>query len=217
MTDFRHTPADHLGTVTREIRDGERDGVPLRVLVVERDFAAGAGDVWSAVTSPDRIPRWLAPVTGEFRVGGRFQVENNAGGEVLACDAPTHLAITWEFGGHTSWVDVTLTEDDGHTRLSLEHSAPVTPEMWEQFGPGAVGIGWEMMLMGVAEHLEDPGFSAVEAQAVFASPDGKAWIGEYMASSSAAWGRADAGTGRNPAQAEAAASRCLAAYTGAGD
>ena len=36
-------------------------------------------------------------------------MHGNAGGEIKACDPPRHLALTWEFGGQTSWVDVQLT------------------------------------------------------------------------------------------------------------
>ena len=67
---------------------------------------------------------------------------------------PHRLAMTWEFGGDVSWVDVRLTEVGGGTHLVLEHAAHVTPE-WEErgFGPGAVGIGWDMMLLGLAHHV----------------------------------------------------------------
>ncbi len=214
MSDFRFTPAEHLGAVSRDLRDGEREGVPLRVLVVERTFAATTAEVWSAITTPERIPRWLAPVSGDLRVGGRFQVEGNAGGEVLACEEPTRLEITWEYAGDTSWVEVTLREQEAGTLLRLEHAAPVPPQMWEEFGPGAVGIGWEMMLMGVAEHVADPAFSAAEVQTFLAAPEGLAYVGEYMTASSRGWGEASAAYGTDRAQATAAADRCLAAYTG---
>jgi uncharacterized protein YndB with AHSA1/START domain len=214
-TDFRHTPADHLGGATRGLRDGERDGRPLRVLVLDRSYAATPEEVWSALTSAERVPRWFAPVTGEFAVGGRYQIEGNAGGEILACEAPEHLELTWEFGGDISWVDVRLAPAaDGGTALHLEHSAPVPEEKWREFGPGAVGIGWEMMLMGLAEHLADPGFTAEEAQVLMASPEGQAWIGEFMVGSNSAWEQASVDFGTDPDTARAAAASCLAAYTG---
>ncbi len=216
-TDFRHTPADHLGKATRGLRDGERDGHPLRVLVLERTYAGTPEEVWGALTTAERIPRWFAPVTGEFRVGGRYQIEGNAGGEILACEEPEHLELTWEFGGDLSWVDVRLTAaPDGVTALRLEHSAPVSEEKWREFGPGAVGIGWEMMLMGLAEHLVDPTFTSAEAVALMASPEGMAWIGEFMVGSNTAWERASVDFGTDPDAARTAAANCLAAYTGGG-
>ena len=40
-------------------------------------------EVWDALTDPDRIRRWMMPITGELKVGGSFQLEGNAGGEIL--------------------------------------------------------------------------------------------------------------------------------------
>ena len=58
-----------------------------------------------------RIPRWFLPLSGELRLGGRYQLPGNVGGENLTCDVPRHLAVTWEFGGGVSWVDVRLSKD----------------------------------------------------------------------------------------------------------
>jgi len=204
------TPADHLGAADRALSTTTRDGQELRVLVVTRTFDAPPDEVWDALTTAERINRWLMPVSGDLRLGGRFQLEGNAGGEVLACEPPERLSVTWEYDG-TSWVDATLTPEGDRTHLRLEHSAPVPPEMWEQFGPGAVGIGWEMMLMGLGEHLAAPGWSRPE------TPDEMPDLSGFMSASSAAWGEADAAFGTDPEQARAAAARCLAAYTAAPD
>ena len=105
--------------------------------------------MWSALTEPDRIGRWIAPVTGDLEVGGRYQLENHAGGTILACEPPSRLRVTWEYAGHVGWVDVTLTPPTTAAPCSLlEHSAPSAEDHWAEFGPGAVGIGWEAMLMG---------------------------------------------------------------------
>ena len=61
--------------------------------------------------------------------------------------------MTWEFGGEVSWVEVRLTqESEDTTRLELEHTAHVDGDRWEQFGPGAVGVGWDLTLVGLDEH-----------------------------------------------------------------
>ncbi|MCD2104669.1 hypothetical protein O4214_14530 [Rhodococcus erythropolis] len=58
---------------------------------MSRTLAAPIGTVWAAVTQLDRIALWFTPVSGEARIGGRYQLDGNAGGEVLVCDAPrTH-------------------------------------------------------------------------------------------------------------------------------
>jgi hypothetical protein len=106
-----------------------------------------------------------------------------------------------------SWVDATLRPSDGGTLLQLDHTAPVDPEMWAQFGPGAVGIGigWEMSLMGLARHLDDP--TSIPREQI-ATPD----LPDFMTASRAAWGEAGIAAGTDPEEARAAAERCAAAY-----
>jgi uncharacterized protein YndB with AHSA1/START domain len=200
------SPADHLGAVRRSLSTVTRDGHELRLLSVERTYDAAPEEVWDALTDAERIPRWFLPVSGDLRPGGRFQLEGNAGGEVLGCDRPERLSITWEHAGGMSWVDLTLRPTDGGTLLRLDHSAPVDPAMWEEFGPGAVGIGWEMGLMGLALHLADP----TAARVTEPLPDD---LAELMRRSSAAWGEASIAAGTDAASARAAAERCAAAYT----
>ena len=45
--------------------------------------------MWDACTDPERIGRWFLPVSGDLRLGGRYQLEGNAGGEILRCEPPT--------------------------------------------------------------------------------------------------------------------------------
>ncbi len=54
-------------------------------------------ELWDAVTNAERIPRWFAAITGELKLGGRYQLEGNAGGDITRCDAPTAVDITWEY------------------------------------------------------------------------------------------------------------------------
>ena len=197
-----------LGEAERSLRSDTRDGQQVRVLEVEKSYAAARPDVWHALTTRERIARWLAPVSGDLELGGRYQIEGNAGGTVLRCDEPDLLEVTWEYGGDVTWVVVTLSDagDDG-TRLRLEHSAAVDQEKWDEFGPGAVGIGWEMALGGLRLHLADPGWPGAEPD--YADPGYPA----FVRTSGAAWAEADAAAGTDPEQARAAAERCIAAYT----
>lgn len=179
------------------------------MLTVTRTYDATLDEVWDALTTAERIPRWLAPISGDLTLGGRFQIEGNAAGEIRTCVPPEHLSVTWEYGGDTSWVDASLRNVAGGTLLTLEHTAPVSPEMWAEFGPGAVGIGWEMMLMGLAEHLAAPDAARPDP----ADPDLVGPLREYMTASSDLWREASVAAGTEPAEARAAAERCLAAYT----
>lgn len=188
-----------LGSVGRAVA-----GTDLRLT---RRYAEAPDDVWSALTEPDRIQRWLAPVTGELVLGGRYQVEGNAGGEITACDPPRGFAATWEFGGHVGRITVTLTADPDGTLLELVHHVPSPPDHWEEFGPGAVGIGWELALMGLGLHLADPG-------AARPTPDELPDLTPFMRAAGAAWAEAAVDGGADPEWARASADRCVAAYTG---
>ena len=102
-----------------------------------------------------RLPRWFAPVEGDLKIGGRYQVENNAGGEIVQCEPPRMFSLTWEFGGDVSWVNVELkAQGPEAVRLTLTHTVKLSPH-WEQYGPGAVGVGWELGLLGLALFLAD--------------------------------------------------------------
>lgn len=202
----------HLGAVTRSVLNVEHDGKPARAVVASRAYRTTQDDLWDAITSPDRIPRWFLPITGDLKLGGRYQLNGNASGEILRCDAPTHLAVTWEFGGQTTWLDVVLSPSgDGGTYLELTHVAHVDDEKWAEFGPGAVGIGWDMTLMGLGEHIitntpNDPG----KFMAWMMSDEGKA----FMRDSNLRWRDANIASGADVAEATASADRTIAAYTG---
>src|SRR5689334_3449000 len=168
-------PLDQVGAVSRALESTERDGAPARVLSATRTYPVPALDVWDALTDRDRIARWFLPVSGDLRLGGRYQLEGNAGGTIERCDPPNGFSATWESGGQVSWIEVSLAEQpDGRIRLVLEHIAHVSAELWAQFGPGAVGVGWDGALMGLALHLSGAGpLDPQQAAAWMASDDGR--------------------------------------------
>ncbi len=201
--------AAHLNTVERSVSSLERDGQPARAITLARSYETTVEDLWDAVTNGDRLPRWFLPVTGELQLGGRYQLEGNAGGLITACDRLSHLGLTWEFGEDVSWVEVRFCDDGaGHARLTLTHTALLS-EHWDQYGPGATGVGWEMGLMGLGLHLDQPD-APMPDEAAFATPNGKAFV--YL--SSEAWGQAAIASGTDPSTARAAARRTAGFYTG---
>jgi uncharacterized protein YndB with AHSA1/START domain len=105
MTDVTHDINDvHRQVGRRAFREGE-----ARVVTVARSYGAPLEDVWDACTNAERIPRWLLPVSGELRLGGRYQLEGNAGGVIERCDPPRGFTATWEYGGEVSWIELRLT------------------------------------------------------------------------------------------------------------
>jgi uncharacterized protein YndB with AHSA1/START domain len=206
--------AAELGAQQRQVETVVQDGRPARAVVATRNYSTPVEDVWDALTNPERLPRWFLPVSGELRVGGRYQLEGNAGGTITRCEPPRQLAMTWEYGGGMSWVEVSLDEDArGGTRLELRHVSHVDEKLWPQYGPGAVGVGWDLALLGLGQHLAtgttlDP----AEAQAWAVSPEGKV----FVRSSSDGWGEASIAAGTDAEEARAAAARTAAFYTGEG-
>ena len=189
----------HLGAVERVVSSLERDGRPARAVTLSRSYTTTVEDLWDVVTNGERIPRWFMPISGELELGGRYQLEGNAGGVITACERPSHFALTWEFGEDTSWVEVRFS-DDGvrRARLTLTHTAHLS-EHWGEYGPGAVGVGWELGLMGLAIHLTQPTEPMPDEAALATSPDGKAFI----AGSSEGWAQAAVAAGTDPDAARA--------------
>ena len=203
---------DQLSAVERSVSSTLREGQAARAVALSRSYATTVEDLWDAVTNGERLPRWFLPISGELVLGGRYQLDGNAGGVITACARPSHLALTWEFGGDVSWVEVRFAERGAGARLALTHTAHLS-EHWDTYGPGAVGVGWELALMGLAIHLAQPAAPKPDEAAFAASPDGKALI----AGSSEGWQRAAVAAGTDPAAARAAARRTTAFYTGESD
>ena len=201
---------EQLSAVTRTVTYTERDDHPASVVTLSRSYQTGIANLWDAVTSANRIPRWFMPVSGDLSPGGRFQLEGNAGGAIETCLRRSRLGLTWEFAGDVSWVEVRfVSEGAGRARVTLSHTALLSP-FWDDFGAGAVGVGWETGLLGLALHLTQPDEPKPDAEEWVASPQGRAVI----VGSSEGWARASIEAGDDPEAARAAAARTFAFYTG---
>ncbi|GLW28000.1 SRPBCC family protein [Actinoplanes regularis] len=204
---------EQINSVRRTLGDRVLEAGQARVLTISQAYDTDLDDLWDVVTDPERIERWFLPVSGDLREGGKYQLEGNAGGTITRCDKPRSYAATWEFGGQVSWIEVRLTpEGDTRTRFELEHTALVD-EHWGQFGPGAVGIGWDSGLLGLAMHVSAPNAprDTDAIMAWLASEDGK----RFMKLSGDAWAAADVASGADPETAAKQAAATYAAYTGA--
>ncbi len=199
-----------LAAVARSVSLLTRDGQLAAAVALSRSYETTIADLWDAVTNGERIPRWLSPISGELRLGGRYQLEGNAGGAITACEPPTHFALTWEFGGDISRVEVRISEDGmRRARLALTHVSRVS-EHWDEYGPSAVGIGWELGMLALDWHIEQPDEPKPDEAAFVARDDVKAFIRD----SSERWGQAAVEAGMERDAAQAAARRTAAFYTG---
>src|SRR5215472_18538477 len=202
-----------INAVQRQVGTRVLEAGEARTVIISQSYDAAIEDVWDACTNPERIPRWFLPITGELKAGGRYQLQGNAGGTIERCDPPTSFAATWEFGGQVSWIEVRLVAEPGVTRLVLEHIAQVDDERWAEFGPGAVGVGWDMGFVGLAIHLSSgQAVAPEEGMAWAASAEGR----QFMSLASQRWCDASIAAGTDEAGARAAANRTTAAYTATG-
>lgn len=201
--------------IDRAVTAGEREGRETRVAEVSRTYPTTPEDLWDAVTRAERIGRWFSPVTGDLSLGGEYQIEGNASGTITACDPPRSFSATWEFGGGVSWITVTVAPDGDGARLGLEHVAEVPEgpdDFWDTYGPGAVGVGWDLGLHGLSLHLAHP-----EAERVI--EDEESWVRSdegraFVTASSAAWAEASVRFGTDRESALAAGARTTGFYLG---
>ena len=206
MIDVTH----QINAVRRSVGTRTLEAGEARVVTISQGYDPDATDLWDACTNIERIPRWFLPISGELRLGGHYQLEGNANGTILTCDPPREFTATWEFGGDVSWIEVRITAEGHRSRFELQHIAHVD-DHWEQFGPGAVGMGYDGALIGLTIHLStgqavDPSFG----QQWMASEDGR----RFMKESGEAWHEANVAGGADANWARSAADRCISAYLG---
>ena len=69
---------------------------------VEDVYDTDIDDLWEACTTPERLARWIAEVSGDLREGGTvhavFTSTWTGPARIEVCDAPHHLLLTTEPG-----------------------------------------------------------------------------------------------------------------------
>ena len=98
----------------------------LGIVRLEDRFDTDVDDLWSALTDPDRLARWLGEIDGDLRPGGEFRAHYFASGwegtgRVEACEPPQRLLVSTRSGDEPDGrVEATLTADGGQTVLVIE-------------------------------------------------------------------------------------------------
>jgi uncharacterized protein YndB with AHSA1/START domain len=201
--------ASQLEAIARSVDKKKSDSGELVSVQMTRRYQAAIDDVWSALTDPARVERWFYPLKGDLHAGGSFQLEGNAGGDILECDPPRLLKVT--FGGPTSLVQLRLSQDgDAETLLDLEHTVPI--EM-AQSGAGAlyVGPGWDGAFMALDLFLH--GVVADDPIAAASSPEAV----EFSKRSIQSWSAAIESSGTATSDEIAAATEASLAQFAPGD
>ena len=109
-------------------------------------------DLWSALTEPERLARWLAKVDGDLRLGGEFGALFTSSwegrGRVDVCEPPRRLLVTMSPGAEDETVIVAeLVADGNQTLLVIEERGLPFDEL------AAHGAGWQAHVEDLATHL----------------------------------------------------------------
>jgi len=128
----------------------EVDGVG--VVRMEDSYDTTPEDLWTAMTDPARLARWIADVKGELAVGGAFHVTFTSGwegpGRVDVCEPAHRLLVTLSPGEDDETViEAELVADGGRTWLWVEERGIPVPDL-----PGN-GAGWQVHVEDLGTHL----------------------------------------------------------------
>ena len=124
------------------------------VVRMEDRFDTDIDDLWSALTDPGRLARWLGEFEGDLRLGGEFRARFFASGwegtgRVDACEPPRHLLVMTKHHRQEDEqvVEATLTADGDHTILILEQRGMPVNLL------AAYGAGNQVHIEDLAAHI----------------------------------------------------------------
>jgi uncharacterized protein YndB with AHSA1/START domain len=122
------------------------------IVRMEDRYDTDIGDLWSALTDPRRLARWIAEVEGDLRLGGefhaRFTSEWEGTGRVDACEPPRRLLLTLDPGQpDEDVIEATLAADGDQTILVIEERGMPLDQL------AAYGAGWQVHVEDLAAHL----------------------------------------------------------------
>jgi uncharacterized protein YndB with AHSA1/START domain len=124
------------------------------VVRMEDRFDTDIDDLWSALTDPGRLARWLGEFEGDLRLGGEFRARFFASGwegtgRVEVCEPPRHLLVMTKHVRQADEhaVEATLTADGDHTILILEERGMPVNLL------AAYGAGIQVHIEDLAAHV----------------------------------------------------------------
>jgi uncharacterized protein YndB with AHSA1/START domain len=104
---------------------GSADG--KGIVRMEDRYDTDIDDLWSALTDPGRLARWIGEVEGDLRPGGEFRTHFFASGakstgRVEACEPPQRLLLLTKHvdAQFELVIEATLTQDGDQTILVVE-------------------------------------------------------------------------------------------------
>jgi uncharacterized protein YndB with AHSA1/START domain len=145
MTSSAHPGNRILGS----LRSADGKGV----VRMEDRFDTDIDDVWSALTDPRRLARWLGEFEGDLRLGGEYRARFYASGwegtgRVEVCEPPRRLlVVNAEEDRDEHVIEATLAADGDQTILILEERGMPVNLL------AAYGAGIQVHVEDLAAHL----------------------------------------------------------------
>ncbi len=132
------------------------------VVRVEDVYDTDIDDVWKACTTPERLARWIAEVSGDLRVGGTvhavFTSTWTGPARIEVCDAPHHLLLTTEpETDDETQIEAWLTADGSRTKLVVEERGLPVGQLH------FYGAGWQAHLEDLGRWLVSDGCAHIDA------------------------------------------------------
>ena len=157
-----------IEAVQREVGSGRIAAGEGRAVRLRRTYDAPIDDVWDALTEPERIGRWFLPISGDYRARRPLPVRGQRRRRDRRLRAPEqvagHVGLRGDGQSRRRLGDRGAAlaggrRSDDRSSWSTSPSCPTTAGT--EYGPGAVGVGWDKGLLGLALHLrgeslEDP-------------------------------------------------------------
>lgn len=138
------------GRILGSLRSADGKGI---VRVRDR-FDTDIDELWSALTDPRRLARWLGEVEGDLRVGGGFRAHFDSSGwegtgRVEVCDPPQRLLVMTRHAKQSDEhaVEATLTSGGDHTVLVLEERGMRLDQL------AGYGAGVQIHVEDLAAHI----------------------------------------------------------------
>jgi uncharacterized protein YndB with AHSA1/START domain len=122
------------------------------IVRMEDRYDTSIEDLWSALTDPQRLARWVAEVSGDLRPGGDLRASFTSGwegaGRVDECEPPRRLLLTLDPGQEDETViEAELFAEGDQTRLVVEERGLPLAEL------AAHGAGWQAHVEDLAAYL----------------------------------------------------------------
>ena len=138
------------GRILGSLRSADGKGI----VRMEDRFDTDIDDLWSALTDPRRLARWIGEVEGDLRLGGEFRARFftsgwEGTGRVEACEPPQRLLLLTKDAGEPDEqvIEATLTADGDQTKLVIEVRGMPLDKI------AFYGAGWQIHVEHLAAYL----------------------------------------------------------------